>query len=138
MGGGGRGSVPRGSPIFQGVVSNYFWGGSSNFFWGGCLQFFGGGGLQFFRGGWSPIFRGGVSPIFWGVSKFFFFFFPPKNSSGMHQPPPETVNARAVRVLLECILVLNEVDWKSTIQLQKMKNIILSLLIVEITVGVLI
>ena len=72
-------------------------------------------GLQFFGG--SPIFRG--SPNLQGVSnfsggppifffKFFFFFFDnsffPKISSGMH-PPPETVNARPLRILLECILV---------------------------------
>ena len=71
--------------------------GGGGFWSRGGLGFFGG--LQFFGG----------SPIFGGVSKFFFFFFffqffPPKISSGMH--PPETVNARPARILLECILVI--------------------------------
>ena len=43
-------------------------------------------------------------------SKFFFsfffqFLFPQKNSFWDALPPPETVNARPVRILLECILV---------------------------------
>ena len=111
------------------MVSNFGGGGVVG------LQLLGGCGLQFLGGVWSPIFRGGGvvsnfgggvwSPIFfggdggvskfWGVSKFFFqffssFFFPisfsPKFLLGCtNPPPPQTVNARAVRILLECILV---------------------------------
>ena len=78
----------EGSPIFQGV---------SNFSGGSPIFRRGGGWLQFFGG---SNFFGGVLQIF------FFKFFFPKISSGMHQPPPpETVNARPVRILLECILV---------------------------------
>ena len=103
-----------GSPIFR-EVSNFggrgwgspIFGGFSNFsgglqFLGGCLQFFGGvsnffGGLSNFSGGvvqffgGSPIFLVGVSPIFWGGCLQIFF--------------SEMVNARPVRILLECILV---------------------------------
>ena len=59
------------------------------------------GGLQFFGG--SPIFRGSPNFFF-----FFFLFFPiffPQNFFWDAPTPPETVNARAVRILLECILV---------------------------------
>ena len=68
-----------------------------------------------FSGGVSPIFWGGLQ--FWGGSpKFFFFLFfqifiPPKFLLGCTNPPPppppETVNARAVCILLECILVFS-------------------------------
>ena len=81
--GGGRGR----SPIWGGV----------RIFRGGCLKF--SRGSEFFGGCLN--FSGGVSPIFF--SFFFQFLFPQKISSGMH--PPETVNARPVRILLECILV---------------------------------
>ena len=63
------------------------------------ILFTGGGGLV--RG--SPIFFGG------GLQNFFFFFFQfsfPYNFFWDAPPPPETVNARAVRILLECILVV--------------------------------
>ena len=115
---------------FGGVCSK-FWGGGvcSKFlgrrgvcskFWGGCLlqilggvstQNFGGGCLlQIFGGGLLQIFGGGVCSKFSGGLKFFFLFFfnlfsPPKNSFWDAPPPPETVNARPVRILLECILV---------------------------------
>ena len=58
------------------------------------------GGLQFFGG--SPILGVGVNSNFFLIQIFF-----PKISSGMHQPPspPDTVNERPVRILLECILV---------------------------------
>ena len=70
---GGGCLVPGGSPIFR----------------GGCLQFFGG----------SPIFWGGLQIFF---SSFFFqFFFPPKKILLGCTPPPETVNAQPVRILLE-------------------------------------
>ena len=82
----GGGSGPGG--VFQ-----FFWGGLSNL--AGCVSNFLGG---------SPIFQGG-SPNF-----FFFFissiFSPQKNFFwDAPTPPPETVNARVVRILLECILV---------------------------------
>ena len=120
-------------PNFWGGVSdpNFWGGGLPQIFWGGsvCSKFSGGEGVwpKFFGGVVSaPNFWGGVcSEIFGGVSaqnfrggwclKFFFLFFfsvyfPPKNSSGMHTLPPphlhpETVNARPVHILLECILV---------------------------------
>ena len=74
----------------------------------GSAQNFGGGVCSKFSGGGrsDPNFGGGVWNFF-----FFFFsiYFPPKKiSSGMHTLPPsapETVNARPVRILLECILV---------------------------------
>ena len=65
---------------------NFFWGGVSAPNLGGCLKF-SGGGLKFFF-------------------PFFFNFFSPKKSFwDAHPPPPETVNAWPVRILLECILV---------------------------------
>ena len=97
----------RGVSNFSGGVSPIFRGGVSPIFRGGCLQFFGGGVSPIFRGGgWFSNFSGGVSKFFF---LFFSILFPPKNSSGMHQPP-ETVNARPVRILLECILVLFCID----------------------------
>ena len=85
-----------------GVVVVWARGVVSNFSGGGCFQFLGG--LQFF---------GGVSNFSGGSSKFFFFsfffqiFFFPKFLLGCTnpRPPPKTVNARPVRILLECILV---------------------------------
>ena len=63
--------------------------------------------LYFHRRVWFCSQRGvGVSPIFRGVSNFFFlqfFFF---YDAPTPPPPAEMVNARAVRILLECILVL--------------------------------
>ena len=97
--------------------------GQGNIFTSVCLSTGGGGlvwsrgvsnfsgGLQFFRAGWRVVclhfFAGGLqffwrSPNFRGSSNFFFKFFP-KISSGIHLP--ETVNARPVHILLECILV---------------------------------
>ena len=73
---GGRGG-PGGSPNSRGV---------SKF----------SGGLQIFEG--SPNFRG--LQVFGGVSKFL--------GEGLQifaNPPPDTVNERPVRILLECILV---------------------------------
>ena len=102
--GGGGLLVPGGvSPIFRGVSN--FSGGSPNF-QGGLLFF---GGVSNFLGG-LQIFGEGVSN-FLGVSKFFFFFFfsiffsPNKIFWDVPPSPPETVNARPVRILLECILV---------------------------------
>ena len=65
--------------------------GQGNKFTGVCLSTRGGGGY------------GGVSEIFFSQ-----FIFPQKNFFwDAHPPPrPETVNARPVRILLECILVL--------------------------------
>ena len=122
----GVGLVPRGgSPNFLGSLK--FFGGSP-IFQGGCLQFFGvskfsggdsskcSGGLQFFEGGrcpqffgrgGSPNFRGGLQNFFSIVFFFFFQFFSRKFLLGCTNTPPptKTVNARAVRILLECILV---------------------------------
>ena len=68
------------------------------------------GGVVWSREGvWSPIFRGGP-PILggWGGLQIFFpffFQFPPPQKILLGCTPPETVNARPVRILLECILV---------------------------------
>ena len=98
----GGGGVP---PNFRGGLvpgcSSKFWGGvPPNFQWG-CF--------------WS---RGGFLQIFWGVSKnffsFFFNFFSQKKSfwdASIPTPPPETVNAQPVRILLECILVVYLYCW---------------------------
>ena len=94
--------------IFSQACVILFTGGGSGP--GGCLQFFGGVSNFSGVGGSGP---GGVSPIFpggaWGlsgVSKFFFSFnFPPPKFFWDAPPPTETVNARVVRILLECILV---------------------------------
>ena len=73
------------------------------------------GGLKFSGG--SEIF-GGMSEILGGCLKFFFLFFsisfPPKKSfwDAHTTPSPETVNARPVRILLECILVSGYFDNK--------------------------
>ena len=95
-------------------------GGGRWWWWSGpgwrVLQIFGGGGwYPNLGGGCLQIFRG-VSPIFRGEgsSNFFYFFFqflpPPKILLGCTiTPPPETVNARPVRILLECILVCDNV-----------------------------
>ena len=103
-------------------------------FGGGCSSKFSGGGsgpgvfLQILGGGVPPNFQwgcfwsqgGGVPPNFLGgLQKFFFFFFqflfPKKILLGCinphPSPPPETVNARPVRILLECILVVYLYCW---------------------------
>ena len=87
--------------------------GGSQIFWRGSPIF---GGVSNFSGGRSPIFRGGVSNFSGGVSNFsgglqfffsfFFNFFPPQKIFWDAPHPPETVNARPVRILLECILVM--------------------------------
>ena len=76
------------------------------------LKFGGVSGLKFFLGGgvWSEIFGGGLK-FFSFFSKFLF----PKNIllGCTHPPPlPETVNARPVRILLECILVSKKFCFK--------------------------
>ena len=81
--------------------------GGGGWWWsgpGGVSNFFGG--VSNFRG-WGPQFFGG-SPIFGGVSNFWgegLQFFGVGGGSLQISPPPETVNARPVRILLECILV---------------------------------
>ena len=81
-----------GSPIFQGgmVWSGLVVPGVSNFFWGVWwgVSNFSGGSLSNFSGGWSGL--GGSLQFFGGSPT---------------PPPPDTVNERPVRILLECILV---------------------------------
>ena len=72
-----------------------------NVFTSVCLSK-GGGCLQFFEGGVSKLFWGGASPNFF----FLFKFFSPKFLLGYTNNPAETVNARPVRILLECIFIL--------------------------------
>ena len=100
-----------GGSFFGGFPPN-FRGGSSKFLGGGFLQIFGGclfGGVPpNFRGvsfgGVPPIFQG-VPPIFRGVS-FFLEGGSSKFSGGVL--PRNTVNVQPVRILLECILVLDD------------------------------
>ena len=67
------------------------------------------GGLKIFGG--SPNFQG-------GLQLFFLKFFPQNFSwDTPPPPPPETVNARLVRILLECILVLFNLDLTSVINI---------------------
>ena len=117
--------------IFGGGCLTQIFGGGLTQIFGGCLtQIFGGVSHPNFRGGVCSKFSGGVSDpnfrggcltqILGGMSaqnfqggclKFFFFFFSnnflrKKILLGCTASPPETVNARPVRILLECILVL--------------------------------
>ena len=75
--------------FFQGACM-LFSGGHACFFPGGMHAFFWGGMHAFFRGA-CVLFSGGHACFFWGRACFF---------SG------DTVNERAVRILLECILVI--------------------------------
>ena len=85
-----------------------FTGGVSNFF-GGVFNFSGGspifGGVSKFSGGSSNFFGGVLQFFFFLFFSFFFIFSPPKKFFWDAPPPPETVNAQLVRILLECILV---------------------------------
>ena len=56
-------------------------GGMRGFFWGVCMVFY---------GGVCMVFSGDMHGFFWG---------------GVHRIRRDTVNERAVRILLECILV---------------------------------
>ena len=91
--------------IFGGVPAPNFRGGACSKFSGGCLlQIFGGGACSKFLGGVpAPNFRGGFEIFF----SFFQFIYPPKKILLACTTPPtsEMVNARPVRILLECILV---------------------------------
>ena len=91
-GGGGEPGLVLGgvSEIFGGVCLK-FWGGCVSEIFGGCLKFSGG----------CLKFSGGVPPNFF---LFFSISFPPKKFL-LGCTPPKTVNARPVRILLECFLV---------------------------------
>ena len=84
--------------------------GQGNIFTSVCLSTGGGGvwsrGVSNFLG--VSKFSGGLQ--FFGGSPNFFFFqiFPQNFFWDAPTPPPETVNARPVRILLECILILQK------------------------------
>ena len=70
---------------------------------GGCMVAWGGmygclGGMHGCCGGACVVFSGGACVVFWGVCMVFW--------GGMHRIRLDTVNERAVCILLECILVL--------------------------------
>ena len=78
-----------------------FWGGGMHgffqecmVFWGACMVF-SGGHAWFFQG------QGGVHGFFWGACVVF-------SRGGVRRIRRDTVNERAVRILLECILVVNK------------------------------
>ena len=83
-------------------------GGMHGFFWGACMVF-SGGHAWFFPGGMHGFFPGvGMRGFFWGACVVFsgghaWFFL----AGGMHRIRRDTVNERSVRILLECILVLD-------------------------------
>ena len=88
-------------------------GGVHGFCWGacmvfarGCAWFLLGGHAWFFPGGHAWFFPGGMHGFSGGHAWFFL------GGGGVHRIWRDTVNERAVRILLECILVLS---WVSTL-----------------------
>ena len=72
--------------------------GVRGFCWGACVVF-SEGDAWFFPGGHAWFFPGGHAWLFLGGRVWFFL-------GGLHRIRRDTVNERAVRILLECILVL--------------------------------
>ena len=97
--------APRGACVVAlGECMWFFWG--VWFFLGRRAWFFVGGMCGFFQGGVHGFFWGGVHGFFQGGHVWFFpggcaWFFP----GGMRRIRRDTVNERAVRILLECFLV---------------------------------
>ena len=100
-----------------GGMRGFIWGGMRGFIWGACVVLFGGhawfylggmcgfiwGGMHgFIRGGICGFIRGACMVLFRGGCVWFFQFF---------QIQWDTVNERAVRILLECILVWRCIHW---------------------------
>ena len=95
FGGGVRGFI-------QGGMHGFIWGGMRGFIWGVCMVLFGGcawfysGGMHGFIWGACMVLFGGACMVLFGGCAWFFQFF---------RIQWDTVNERAVRILLECILV---------------------------------
>ena len=75
----------------------FYSGGMCGFIWGACVVLFGGH-AWFYLGGHAWFYSGGHVWFYLGGRAWFFQFF------GIQS---DTVNEQAVRILLECILVLN-------------------------------
>ena len=88
--------------VLFGGHARFYLGGVHGFIWGACMVLFGGhtwfylGGMHGFIGGHAWFYLGGVCGFIWGGMHGFFQFF---------QIQWDTVNERAVRILLEYILV---------------------------------
>ena len=96
--------------LFGGPCVFLFRGGMHGFIWGGCVVLFGGmhgfirgacvvlfrGACVVLLGGHAWFYSGGHAWFFWGGMRGFFQFF---------RIQWDTINERAVRILLECILV---------------------------------
>ena len=83
-------------------------GGHAWLLWGACVVALGEGacvvapgGCMVFAGGCAWFFPGGMRGFFWGG----------QGLGGMHRIRRDTVNERAVHILLECILVRSFFCW---------------------------
>ena len=97
--GGVRGFI-RGACVvlFRGGMRGFIWG-VHGFIWGVCIVLFGGC-AWFYSGGHAWFYLGGMRGFIQGGHAWFFQFF---------RIQWDTVNERAVRILLECILVFQYV-----------------------------
>ena len=97
--GGGMHGCSQGGHVwlFPGGMCGCSWGGMCGFFWGACMAF-SGGVCMFFSRGCAWFFLGGACVAFSGGMHGFFW-------EGMCRIRRDTVNERAVRILLECFLV---------------------------------
>ena len=84
--------------IFTPVCHSVHRGGHAKLLGGGHAWLLGGGMHGFIRGACIVLFKGGMRGFIWGGAAWFFQFF---------RIQCDTVNERAVRILLECILVQN-------------------------------
>ena len=82
--------------LFRGVCLVLF-GGRAWFYSGGRACFYSGGHAWFYLGGHAWFYSGGACVVLFGGRAWFFQFF---------RIQWDTVNERAVRILLECILVI--------------------------------
>ena len=88
------------------------WGGMHGCSGGACVVARGGvwllqGACMVFSGGGAcMVFAGGMHGFFWGDAWFFRGGMHGFSGGGVHRIRRDTVNERAVRILLECILVL--------------------------------
>ena len=79
-------------------------GGMHGFSWGACVVFPGGGVCMVFAGGHVWFLPGGCAWFFPGGACMVF-----PGGGGIRRIRQDTVNERAVRILLECILVLMKI-----------------------------
>ena len=93
-------SVNRGGCawFYLGGMRGFIWGGMHGFIRGACVVLFGGVCVVLFGGSVRGFIRGGMHGFIWGGHVWFFQFF---------RIQWDTVNERAVRILLECILVID-------------------------------